>query len=108
MEKGRYYFSGELEVIGNYPTVGTNYIKVRPDENHEWLLLPETWLDADKVIEEPAIGSVILDEDGDAWQRDADGWSLALRTRDSEKYDWSWDMLVEDYGVSKVIYEPED
>jgi hypothetical protein len=109
MEKGRYYFSGELEVVGTHAIPGgRTYLKVRPSDAEEWLFLPETWLDADKVLEEPAIGSVVLDLDGDAWQRDMDGWSLALRSRDSSKYDWSWDRLVEEYGVDKVIHEPED
>ena len=55
---------------------------------------------------EPGLGSVVIDVDGDAWQNDPDGWSLALRLVDSDLYDWSWTRLNEEYGPVKVVYTP--
>jgi hypothetical protein len=109
MEKGRYYFSGELEVVGSMTPSGMDvtYLKVRPSEDEEWLFLPETWLDAEKVVEEPGDGGVVLDVDGDAWQASFNGWNMA-GANDDEYRNVSWDMLVQNYGPVTVIHDPED
>lgn len=107
MDKGLYYFSGELEVVGTMTTSNGTYLKVRPDEDTEWLFLPETWLDADEVVPEPGDGGVVLDADGDAWQNSLADWNMA-GANDDEYRNVPWDRLVRDYGPVTVIHEPED
>lgn len=41
--------------------------------------------EVEDLTEEPPFGSVVLDSDGDAWQRRGDGWHLAM---ESDPYTW--------------------
>lgn len=51
--------------------------------------------------EEPPDGSVVLDGEGQAWQRVRDRWRAA---GDYDREPWS---VVCSYGPVRVIYQPE-
>lgn len=53
--------------------------------------------------QEPPVGSVVLDSDGDSWQRDYDGWDLAGSSGGSGYRGWTWARLCERY-VLRLIY----
>jgi hypothetical protein len=53
---------------------------------------------------EPAVGSVGLDGNGDAWQRSFDGWFIAgIPSRC-----WSWHHMVDAFGPVTLIHDGED
>jgi hypothetical protein len=58
------------------------------------------------LADEPEEDAVVLDADGDAWQRDNDGWYLAGGTEDGPHWDQTWKSLIERFGPFKVIYAP--
>jgi hypothetical protein len=60
---------------------------------------------------EPPVDSIVLDNDGDAWQRkldsDApDGWACIVHSSDYEGRDWK--DLVQNWGPITVVYLPEE
>jgi hypothetical protein len=52
---------------------------------------------------EPPVGSVVLDVDGDAWQRLHTGWGMV---RADETASWNY-VSTEIGGPPKIIYTPE-
>ncbi|MEQ4716110.1 hypothetical protein [Nonomuraea sp. B19D2] len=47
---------------------------------------------------------MILDDDGDAWQHRYGGWACA---EIGERYrNVSWDVLVREYGLARIIHDP--
>lgn len=52
---------------------------------------------------EPPVGSVVLDFDGDAWQRNGVGWASPEFRHGVQ----SWEGLNRDLGRLRVIYTPE-
>lgn len=58
---------------------------------------------------EPPYGSVVLDSDGDAWQRRGTGpeaWSCIVR--DEEFQGFSWERLYRNHRPLKVAYLAEE
>jgi hypothetical protein len=52
---------------------------------------------------EPAIGSVVLDDAGDAWQLRDDGWHCAI---DGDDYSlFPWDRVQRLCGPTTLIYD---
>jgi hypothetical protein len=51
---------------------------------------------------EPPIGSIVLDDSDDAWQRNYNGWTCAY-VSDSDYKDWSWEKLSNRYAL-RLIY----
>lgn len=51
--------------------------------------------------DEPSMGSVVLDSDGDAWQRQSNGWNCAVDSTINSG--WSWLQLTRDYTL-RLIY----
>jgi hypothetical protein len=90
-------------------------LKVPGREGH--MVVPSGWLTeaeepAPKVAvvpPEPGAGSVVVDRDGDAWQRNAvrpnsrDSWNMA-----GDEANWTWPDLNEFFGPLKVVYEAEE
>lgn len=59
--------------------------------------------------EEPTDGSVVIDQDGDAWQRrelgdTPEGWSSVIHCSDLRGITWA--DLVTKYGPVTVVYRP--
>lgn len=54
--------------------------------------------------EEPPMYAVIIDGDGDAWQRRSGGWSCTLHGDDLTRK--SWRTMVEDHGYARTVYTP--
>lgn len=52
--------------------------------------------------DEPSMGSVVLDSDGDVWQRDHGGWNCANGGGGSYN-GWSWQKLSRDYTL-RLLY----
>ncbi|GAA0955549.1 hypothetical protein GCM10009560_79440 [Nonomuraea longicatena] len=52
---------------------------------------------------EPVEGAVILDRDGDVWQRQRDGWRMLGGGRGPR----SWDYVTQTYGVRRILHTPE-
>lgn len=50
---------------------------------------------------EPAVGSVVVDKDGDAWQRSGKEWDSAVGLSSRE-----WSALSKWFGPAKVVYTP--
>lgn len=59
---------------------------------------------------EPGLGSVVIDVDGDAWQRHPNGafdWQMAgADGEDDINHSRTWAALNERYGPVKVVYTP--
>lgn len=53
--------------------------------------------------DEPVVGSIVRDDDGDAWQRKGAGWLCALP--DQGRHTWA--KLVNDHGPVRVVYTPD-
>lgn len=51
------------------------------------------------------MGSVVLDNEGDAWQRTSNGWDCVAG--DDYHTEWSWEMLTGAYSV-QVVYLKTD
>ena len=56
-----------------------------------------------RCLPEPPVGSVVLDRDGDAYQRGQHTWEGAAK-----RYCVSWESLKNHYGPVRVIYTPEE
>lgn len=110
MERGNYRITAEVEVramlgSGNYQLIlpcGRMTI-VKPGE-----------FEFEPVLgTEPAPGTVVIDRDGDAWQRDRwdeYGWQMSgADDQDDEEettFNFTWSRLNEKYGPVKVIHTP--
>ncbi|MER7208499.1 hypothetical protein ABT340_15615 [Streptosporangium sp. NPDC000239] len=51
---------------------------------------------------EPAIDSVVLDVDSDAWQRRPNGWNCTVH--EIEYKDISWGQLLTEFGPIRIIH----
>jgi hypothetical protein len=106
VEPGKYRVTFDGEFLGTDAN-GNAKFRAVGDTCAVSAWLPSYGLEAELLeLDEPPVGSVVLDDDGDAWQNDQDGWSLALRLPDSDAFDWSWTRLNEEYGPVKVVYRP--
>jgi hypothetical protein len=70
------------------------------------LPVPQGWLTEVKepAPAEPGERAVVVDRDGDAWQRRANAWHLARHDGCSPR---DWAFLHEHFGPLKVVYEGE-
>jgi hypothetical protein len=58
---------------------------------------------------EPPLYAVVIDDDGDAWQRrnlGLNGWYSAMPSGVYQERTWS--DLVTSYGVKRIVYTPGD
>lgn len=53
---------------------------------------------------EPPVGSIIRDNDGDAWVRNHHGWDCT----DSEYEVYTWDQVLDLASPITVLYTPEE
>ena len=110
MERGNYRITAEVEVramlgSGNYQLIlpGGRMTIVKPGA-----------FEFEPVLgTEPAPGTVVIDRDGDAWQRDRwdeYGWQMSgADDQDDEEettFNFTWSRLNEKYGPVKVIHTP--
>lgn len=76
---------------------GANWIRLRGDHV----------VSVEKLDDpEPPAGSVVIDSDGDAWQRKYRGWLLAATRNDEDDY-LTWSALSDCYAPIKIVYTPE-
>lgn len=84
--------------------VGSRTLRFSDGLRRPWLI--------DLVIEEPApdpeppIGSVVIDDDGDAWQCFWGGSGQLWRSTGIGK-PWTWERLSDTCGPLRVIYTPK-
>jgi hypothetical protein len=56
---------------------------------------------------EPLAGSIVIDNAGDAWQRDYEGWNCAMMDNSGYR-NWRWDQLIDNYSRLRLVYTPND
>lgn len=54
---------------------------------------------------EPPVGTIVIDEDGLAWQRSNEFSATPWYAAAADEFDRSWDALNDDRGPLTVIYE---
>lgn len=59
------------------------------------------------ITEEPSVGSVVIDYEGDAWQSDPYGsgrWNIAM----AESMSSDWEYLMRTYGPLTLVWSPDE
>lgn len=103
---GRYSVATEVEVLN---AEGQYLVKVRNAKSDQIKYMHMDGYTFTRLADpEPPRNSVVIDSDGDAWQKqgDDDGWFLAGSGQNSTYYDLSWAQLSKNHGPVKVVYTP--
>lgn len=84
-------------------------IYVRNEERHLYSvwLVPANGSITILPPDEPKAGSIVLDNEGDAWQRNASrGWVCVVRDDASDFTQHSWEDLIQEFGPITWLYSP--
>jgi ribulose-5-phosphate 4-epimerase/fuculose-1-phosphate aldolase len=103
MEQGKYRLTAEAELVDNlasgnvaFRLGGGRLLVLKPGEFDFERLAPE----------EPPHNSVVIDNDGDAWQNNGGEWSMAGAHSEGSFFEQTWSHLTEHHGPVKVVHTP--
>lgn len=84
--------------------VGRNIVRFPSVRQHSWLT--DLVINTPAPYPEPPIGSVVLDDQGDAWQSYRFGREAVWRSVGDDSV-LSWERFTDIFGPVRVVYTPE-